>query len=271
MSHNVHARPCSGPEPQEENEQESLVRIEDRIEPASRDFYRRAIMTVQKAGIDLLVGGAFAFERYTGISRFTKDFDIFVKARDAARLLEVLSSEGFVTEVTAPHWLAKVCAPEGFVDIIFAEANGAREVDDEWFDYSVEQKVVGLDLRLCPVEEIICSKAFVIDRDRCDAADVAHLIRAHAERLDWNRILRRLGDYWPVLLSHLVLFTFIYPSESHRIPGWLMTDLLRRMQQQAGPASEERLCRGTMLSMTQYRVDILRWGYKDARDLKGIF
>ena len=107
---NLHARPCSGPEPHEETEHESLVKIEDRIEPEARDFYRKAIMTIQNAGIPLLVGGAFAFEFYTGISRYTKDFDIIVRARDASRVIKLLSSSGYTTEVTAPHWLAKVCA-----------------------------------------------------------------------------------------------------------------------------------------------------------------
>ena len=29
-----------------------------------------------------LVGGAYAFERYTGIARHTKDFDLFIHPRD---------------------------------------------------------------------------------------------------------------------------------------------------------------------------------------------
>ncbi len=269
MPNDVHARPCSGPEPPEETPQESLVKIEDRIEPECREFYRKAILTVQAAGIPLLAGGAFGFEFYTGISRYTKDFDIFVRAADAQRVLTALRNCGYTTEITAPHWLAKVCWQGNFVDIIFGEANGVNEVTDEWFTQAIRRQILGLDLLLCPVEEMICSKAFVMDRDRYDGADVAHLIREWAERLDWDRILRRFGPYWHVLLSHLLLFTFVYPSERGRIPARVMRKLLDLLQQESNHApSRQRICRGTLVSMTQYRPDITRWGFEDARELK---
>lgn len=269
MPNNFHSRPCSGPEAVPETELESRVKIEDRIGAEAREFYRRTITTILSAGIPLLVGGAYGFEFYTGISRYTKDFDVFVKAHDAGRVLDVLSSAGYKTEVTAPHWLVKACSGDTFVDFIFGQANGASEVDDAWFQNSIRHVILGMDLDLCPVEETICSKAFVMDRNRYDGADVAHLIRARAEQIDWDRLLRRFGAYWHVLLSHLLLFTFIYPSESARIPERVMQELMRRLQRELQkPALKERICRGTLLSMTQYHLDIIRWGYKDARELK---
>jgi hypothetical protein len=270
MPENIHSRPCSGPEPVQETPNEMLVKIEDRIDPDTRDFYQRAILTVERAGIPLLVGGAFAFEFYTGISRNTKDFDIFVRGKDAGRVLDLYGSRGYKTEITANHWLAKVCAGDSFVDIIFGAANGVSEVDDRWFEHSIEQKILGMDLKLCPVEEMIWSKAFVMDRERYDGADVAHLIQAQSQKMDWDRLLFRFNRYWHVLLSHLLLFTFIYPSEFDRIPGGIMQELLRRLQDELkNPPHGERICQGTLLSMFQYTADISRWGYKDARELKG--
>ena len=155
------------------------------------------------------------------------------------------------------------------MDIIFGEANGVREVGDDWFDNTQRHTILGLDLALCRVEETISSKAFVMDRNRYDGADVAHLIRAHAENLDWDRMVRHFGEYWHVLLSHLILFTFIYPSESRLIPSRVMNLLLERLERELQQSpSPERVCRGTLTSMTQYHVDIIRWGYKDAREFK---
>ncbi len=269
MPDHFHERPCSGPEPLSETLQESLVRIEERIDPKSRDFYRRAIGMLQDAGVPLLVGGAFAFEYYTGISRYTKDFDVFIRAQDAERALAVFSSTGFKTEITAPHWLAKVCENGVFVDIIFGGANKVSAVDDAWFEHSVPEAILGMDLRLCPVEEMIWSKSFVMDRDRYDGADVAHLLNAHAESLDWDRLLARFGEHWHVLLSHLLLFTFIYPSEFRRIPGRVLQELLRRFQRSVKKQpSPERICRGTLLSMQEYHIDVTRNGYRDARESK---
>jgi len=46
---------------------------------------------------------------------------------------------------------------------------------------------------LTPVEEMLWSKAFVMERHRYDGADIAHLIRARGEHFDWNRLLQRFG------------------------------------------------------------------------------
>ena len=269
MPDGVHARPCSGPEPHQDNEVESLVKVEDRIGPEVRRFYRRAITTLQEAEVPLLLGGAFAFEFYTGVARYTKDIDIFIRARDAERALDIFSRAGYTTEVTAPHWLLKACSGDVFVDVIFGEANGVIEVDDEWFEKAQKYSIFGLELSVCPVEETIRSKSFVMDRDRFDGANVAHLLRACAEKIDWPRLVRRFGRYWHILLSHLLLFTFIYPSESGRIPSAVVQDLLNRLQQELeSPPSKDRICRGTLLSMSQFRPDIMHWGYRDARELK---
>jgi len=47
---------------------------------------------------------------------------------------------------------------------------------------------------------------------------LAYLLLARADQLDWERLLRRFGPNWRVLFSHMVLFGFIYPSESQRLP-----------------------------------------------------
>ena len=67
-------------------------------------------------------------------------------------------------------------------------------------------------LRLCPLEELVWSKAFVQERERFDGADVLHLLRDAGRDIDWPRLVARFGDYWPVLLSHLVSFHFVYPD-----------------------------------------------------------
>ncbi len=59
---------------------------------------------------------------------------------------------------------------------------------------------------------MIWSKAFIMERERYDGADIAHLILACGRDLDWRRLLGRFGRRWRVLLSHLVLFGFVYPG-----------------------------------------------------------
>jgi hypothetical protein len=110
------------------------------------------------------------------------------------------------------------------------------------------------------------SKAFIMERERYDGADIAHLLRACGERMDWQRLVDRFGPHWRVLLSHLILFSFVYPNERGQVPDWVIIELLRRVQQEMNNSpSPNRLCQGTFLSSTQYLADLERWGYQDGR------
>jgi hypothetical protein len=105
-----------------------------------------------------------------------------------------------------------------------------------------------------------------MERERFDGADIAHLLRARADQLDWPRVLRRFGPYWRILLAHLILFGFIYPSHSHKVLDAVTDQLLQRLAADGnGAADTEGLCQGTLLSRLQYLGDIERWGYRDAR------
>jgi hypothetical protein len=231
------------------------------------EFYRRAMRGLEGAGVAYLVGGAYAFARYTGIERHTKDFDIFCLRQDAPRVLEVLGGLGCRTELTFPHWLNKAYAPEGddFIDVIYSSGSGIAVVDEAWFTHSVPSAVLDVPTRLCPAEEIVWSKAFIMERERFDGADIAHIIRARGSQMDWNRLLARFGRHWRVLFSHLVLFGFIYPGDTAAVPREVEEELLGRLQAEARAPSSGKLCQGTLLSRAQYLVDIGAWGYRDAR------
>jgi hypothetical protein len=238
------------------------------LDPATFAFYGRSMKALNDQGVPFLVGGAYAFERYTGIARHTKDFDIFVRPTDLDDVFAVLAGSGCETEITFPHWLGKAKCEGELVDIIFSSGNGVATVDDAWFAYAVEETVLGVPVRLIPPEEMIWSKGFIMERERFDGADVVHILHARAESLDWRRLLLRFGRHWRVLLSHFVLFGFVYPSERARIPAWVMTELMRRLSREtvSVPVSDASpICRGPILSRQQYLPDIEQWGYVDAR------
>src|SRR5918997_31387 len=156
-------------------------------------FYRRMMDGLIAAELPFLVGGAYAFARYTGIERHTKDFDVFVREEDVDWAMTALGTAGCATELTFPHWLGKAYCGADFIDIIFSSGNGLVRVDDEWFANAVEDEVLGLPVRLIPPEEMLWSKSFVMERERYDGADVNHLLRARAANLDWPRLLQRFG------------------------------------------------------------------------------
>jgi hypothetical protein len=229
-------------------------------------FYRRTLHVLSDARVPFLVGGSHALLNYTGIVRETKDFDLFVKEEDLEAALEALREGGYHTEVTFPHWLAKAKQGNDTVDLVFSSGNGVCRVDDMWFTNALEADVLGMPVKIAPVEELLWQKAFVMERERYDGADVAHILRSCAETLDWDRVMLRFDPQWQLLLSYLVLFGFIYPSERHRIPTRVMDELIDRLRaEQSSPPSEDRVCRGTLTSRGQYLLDIGRYGYEDAR------
>jgi hypothetical protein len=236
------------------------------LTPEARTFYRDALRTLNAARVPFLVGGAYALEWYTGIVRHTKDFDIFVRRADCERVLALFVAHGDFVDLRFPHWLGKVYRGDYFVDVIFSSGNGIAEVDEDWFLHARKGRVLGSHALFSPPEEMIWSKAYIMERERYDGADIAHLLKAVGPELDWHRLLRRFEDNWPVLLAHLILFGYIYPAEYDQIPAWVMNKLLShwRAERKRG-SSRQRLCRGTLLSREQFLPDISRWKYQDPR------
>jgi predicted nucleotidyltransferase len=241
--------------------------LEEEVAPDTAAFYRRALQTLADAGVPFLVGGAFAHACFTGIRRSTKDLDLFIRRNDYERVAELMRGQGWETEMTYPHWLAKVYAGEDFIDLIFNSGNGVTPVDDRWFHDNAVADILGVPVRIANMEDGMLSKAFIMERERYDGADVAHLLQANAERLDWRGLLDRFGANWRVLFAHLTLFGFIYPGERHRIPAWVMQELSARLaaEVQQAPPEDPHVCAGTLLSREQYLHDVEQLGYTDGR------
>lgn len=224
-----------------------------------------ALRAFAASGVPVLVAGAYAFCEYTGIFRDTKDLDLFLRERDLEDAFRVLEGAGFRTEVEDAAWIGKGYRGEWFVDLIFSSGNGVAVVDDLWFENARRGRVMGVDVQLAPAEEIIWSKAFVLERERYDGADVNHLVRALGEELDWDRLLFRFDRYWEVLLSHLMLFRFSYPGERSKVPDRVMEALTSRLTDELGTDHPRPLCRGNLISRVQYRHDLTQLGYEDGR------
>lgn len=241
--------------------------LEDEVAPDTAAFYRRALRVLVDAQVPFLVGGAFAHACFTGIRRSTKDLDLFLRRDDLGRVQALMAEEGWRSELTYPHWLAKVYAGDDFIDLIFNSGNGLTPVDDRWFDDNAEADILGVPVRIANMEEGMLSKAFIMERERYDGADIAHLLQANAERIDWPRLLEGFGPHWRVLLAHLSLFGYIYPGERHRIPQWVMQSLLDKMAAEIArpPVQDPHVCAGTLLSREQYLHDVESLGYIDGR------
>ena len=241
------------------------------IEPASptepdrdtRRFYVDAMRKLDEANIPYVVGGGYAVVHYTGIARNTKDLDLFVRPADRDRTLTTLTAAGYRTEFFYPFWIAKALCGESFIDILYNSGNGLNPVDNEWLANALPMEVLGYPTRLIPAEEQLWSKAFVQDRDRFDGSDVLHLFLCQGPKLDWRRLLRRFAGHERVLLAHLILFGYVYPSQQDCIPAWVLKRVQETVANEKPPPG--KVCRGPFIAQKSYTTDIREWGMIDAR------
>jgi predicted nucleotidyltransferase len=220
---------------------------------------------LQDKNVEFLVGGAYALAHYTGIARDTKDFDLFLRPADVPTALAIWRKTGYEVDFPFTHWLAKVRRGKVSVDVIFSSGNGLCRVDDSWFEAAPDAQIFGVPVKLVRPEEMIWQKAYIMERERFDGADVAHLVAACAPTLDWTRLVQRFDTDWRVLWSHLVLFGFIFPSRRHLIPLDLVKDFDARIAcEQTDPSLGDKVCNGTLLSRIQYESDLT--DLSDARE-----
>jgi hypothetical protein len=249
------------------------VRARERLSPEEQDerrAHREALRILQERGLDPMVGGAYALKTHTGIWRDTKDLDLFLRKQDVQKALKALSQAGYSVEITDPLWLAKAYAGPYFIDLIFSSGNGIATVDDHWRRRALTSTVLDREALVVPAEEMIWQKAFIQERERFDGADIHHLLRCKGSQLDWEHLMARFGErHWQVLLVHLITFRFSFPDDKEQVPGWVMEEMIRRMQrQEAEPPAADRLCRGTLLSRQQYLHETNVEGYRDAREIE---
>src|SRR5437762_13038806 len=196
-------------------------------------FHCRSVAVLRAAQIPFLIGGAYVVEVYAGVSRSTKDFDLYIRPNHVKAALHALARAGYKTELTFPHWLAKGTYEGDMLDLIFRAGNGLCEVDDSWFQRARDDELLGVPVKHCAPEEMIWMKAYIMERERFDGADIVHILRCCAAEIDWPHLVRRFGPDWRVLLSHLILFGYIYPGERTRIPFPVMEKLIARLRTEA--------------------------------------
>jgi Nucleotidyl transferase of unknown function (DUF2204) len=226
-------------------------------------LFRQVLTLFEKARRPYAVAGAFALRQHTGISRFTKDLDIFLSPEAATDALACLQKCGFQCEVCDPVWLAKVHRDDYFVDLITGMSNGVITVDDSWIERALPARVCGVDTRVLAPEELLASKLFVTRRERFDGADIAHIIFASRGKLQWDRILQLAGEHWELLLWSLMLFRYVYPAQSNYVPQSLWRDLLARLSEGVRSPSPDVGFRGSLIDDAMFAIDVEEWGMDD--------
>lgn len=233
-------------------------------------IYRSALDALEAAHLPYLVGGGLAMYFYAAVEREVKDLDLHLLPRDVSPARRALESTGFTTRMRHPQWLAQAHRDGYQICMVFGSGTWIDTVDESWLRGGRPGSLWGNAVTYAPPEEIFCQQLFMCSRVRFDGSDAYHLLLGLDGRLDWKRVLERVGEHWEVLLAQLLFFRYIYPTEAGLVPDWVLDLLLARLRESRlntpGPTASESYCRGVLLDGSgPYTQAVHDWGYRDAR------
>ena len=247
-------------------ERKSLTHGDFWIPEEERGIYRRALEAINAAGLPYVVAGAYAIYEHTGIYRKTKDLDLFFEPASIVDAARALRDAGFRTRLEDEHWLAKATMGDHFVDLIYGMGNGVAVIDKGWIEHSRPGILAACPVRIAPPEELVWHRLFISERHRHDMSDVVHLILCYGDTLDWKRLVARVGEHWPLLLSQILMFGYVYPGYRTNIPAWVPETLLERARAQVGRNENDvDFTRGPLISRFSFTIDVREWGFSSPR------
>jgi len=190
--------------------------------------YKRVLAGAREHGIHFAVGGAFAAMTYIGQWRNTKDLDLYIEKSRRDEMVQMLSALGLRDYYEKlPYdrqWIYRSYVDDTIVDVIWAMANQRSQVDEEWLR-GPEVEAGGERFRLLPPEELLWSKLYVLQHERCDWPDILNLLQEMGSGMNWRHILQRVGDDAPLLRSLLTIFAWLSPNRARELPAWIWNEL----------------------------------------------
>lgn len=246
-------------------ERKSLTHGDFWIPDEERTVYKRALEALTPVDVPFVVAGAYAIYEHTGIYRKTKDLDLFFEPSAVVPAARALREAGFVTRLEDAHWLAKATSGETVVDLIYGMGNGVALIDSEWIRHSRQGMLAAIPVRIAPPEELLWHRLFISERHRHDMADILHLILCLGETFDWERLVTRVGEHWPLLLAQLLTFSYVYPGYRSNVPASVYEQLLARARADVSSdnGDDADFTRGPLISRFSFTIDVREWGFTD--------
>jgi hypothetical protein len=195
---------------------------ENLIPPQHWTVYKRVLDRLCHAAVPFALGGGLAVGVYTGKLRRSKDLDIYILPEHREALMGIMADCGLIDyHDQVPYdrgWIYRGHREGVIVDAIWAMANKRAQVDSEWLERGPVVTMFHQQFRVIPAEELIWSKLYVLQRDRCDWPDILNLIYATGPTLDWEHLLNRVGEDRPLVKGVLSVFSWLSPARAGEIP-----------------------------------------------------
>jgi hypothetical protein len=190
--------------------------------------YERVLAAARERGIRFAVGGAFAAMTYIGQWRNTKDLDLYIEKSKRDEMVQMLSALGLRDYYEkAPYdreWIYRSYADDTIVDVIWAMANQRAQVDADWLR-GPEVEAGGERFRLLPPEELLWSKLYILQHERCDWPDILNLLQEVGPVMNWRHVFERVADDAPFIRALFAIFAWLSPNRARELPAWIWKEL----------------------------------------------
>jgi len=202
---------------------------ESLIAPEHWRAYQCVLDRAIQEEVPFALGGGLAVGVYTGKGRHTKDLDLYILPEHRDWAINVMGQCGLVDyHETKPYnreWIYRAFNGEVIVDSIWAMANKRADVDAGWLNRGPLIRMFDREFHVIPPEELIWSKLYVMQRDRCDWPDIMNLVHATGPTLDWNHLLNRVDSDLPLVKGLLSVFSWVSPGRARQLPSWVWPKL----------------------------------------------
>lgn len=206
------------------NEQFS-VNWNELIPKTEWDLYTPVIFEARGAGIDFVLGGGLAFCEYSGRLRNTKDVDLFFLPEDRDRLVKILGHHGWTDYYDHKSydrtWIYRGFRAGLILDLIWSLPNHRGDVTPEWLTGANKVEIHGTEMRLLSLEDLVWSKLYVMQRERCDWPDIFNMLNASAEHVNWEYLMERLGPDTALFGGVLAAYRWLCPVQAANLPEWV--------------------------------------------------
>jgi len=198
------------------------VTWENMIPPEHWAVYKCVLDRLCAEEIPFALGGGLALGVYTRKFRRSKDLDIYVLPENREQIIAAMGDCGledyFSVKEYVRDWIYRGHKNHVIVDAIWAMANKRADVDERWLHGGPVVEMFGQQFHVIPPEELIWSKLYVLQRDRCDWPDIVNLIYATGPALDWDHLMKRVEQDRPLMKGVLSVFSWVCPARAASIP-----------------------------------------------------
>lgn len=149
---------------------------------------KRSAAALRGAGIPFLLGGSLASWARGG-PETRHDLDLIIKPEDAEKALETLQRAGMRTERPPEEWLLKAYDGDTLVDLIYCPKG--LPVDDELIGRGEELSVLGMDIRVMAMEDVMATKLLALTEHSLRYESLLQIARALREQIDWPTVRAR--------------------------------------------------------------------------------